>query len=77
MAYAIPSVNGVRYGDEIIKFMEKVPELLRITGFFKSSSMLQWYKTIFKIIKTKILRLSFQKHVLNKYIVLENISKRQ
>ena len=48
------SINGIRYVDKIIKLMEKVPELLTMTGFLKSSLMLCGYKMIFNIIKIKI-----------------------
>ena len=49
MVYAILDINDERYVDNNIKLMEKVPELLRITGFFKSFLMSSGYKITFKI----------------------------
>ena len=53
MVYAIVGLNCMIYVDRIIKLMEKVPELVAITGFFKSSVMSLVYKISFKIIKIK------------------------
>lgn len=53
MVYAILGVNDVRYVDKSIKAIEKVPELLTMTGFLKSFFMVSEYKIIFKSIKIR------------------------
>ena len=53
MVYAILGVIDIRYVDKIIKLIEKVPELLAITGFLKSSLMHFGYKMTFKIIRIR------------------------
>ena len=41
-------MNGIRYVDKTIKLIEKVPELLKIIGFFKSFLIILGYKITFK-----------------------------
>ena len=50
--YAIFGINCERYVDKSIKLIEKVPELLAITGFFKSSLIFLGYKMSLANIKT-------------------------
>lgn len=65
MAYAIVGLNSMMYVDRIIKLMEKVPELLTITGFLKSFLTEFGYKTVFKTIKIKNTNPMLPKMILN------------
>ena len=53
MAYEVLGVNDERYVDKSIKLMEKVPELLIKTGFFRELATVFGYKIAFSITKTK------------------------